>query len=53
MASARMWLSHVEIVTFDGLRSFVDRYLVTEEGMAEVFSKGGIANAYKQSFAKA
>lgn len=53
MASARMWLSHVEIVTFDGLRSFVDRYLVTEEGMAEVFPKEGMASAYRRSTAKA
>lgn len=51
MASARMWLSHVEIVTFDGLRSFVDRYLATEEGMAEVFPMEGIISAYKQAVA--
>jgi hypothetical protein len=49
LASARMWLSHVEIVTFDGLRLFVDRYLSTEEGMAEVFPKEGMASAYMRS----
>lgn len=53
MASARMWLSHVEIVTFDGLRSFVDRYLVTEEGMAKVFPTEGVARALERPFAKA
>ena len=52
MASARMWLSHVEIVTLDGLQSFVDRYFITEEGMAEVFPKEGMASAYKQSLPK-
>lgn len=51
MASARMRLSHVEIVTFDGLRSFVDQYLATEEGMAKVFPKKGIENAYERLFA--
>lgn len=40
-AKARMCLSHVEIVTFDGLRSFVDGHFVTEDGMMKVFPKGG------------
>lgn len=49
LASARMWLSHVEIVTYDGMRSFVEQYLMTEEGMAQVFPKDAIANAYKRA----
>jgi hypothetical protein len=49
LAGARMWLSHVEIVTFDGMRSFVERYLKTEEGIAGLFSKEGIREAYKRA----
>jgi hypothetical protein len=47
LAGARMWLSHVEIVTFDGMRSFVEKYLMTEEGMAQIFPNEGIVNAIK------
>ena len=50
-ASARIWLSHVEVVTFDGLQSFIDRYLVTEDAMAQLFPKEGMASAYRQAFA--
>ena len=49
LASARMWLSHVEIVTYDGMRSFVDQFLTTEEGMVQVFPKEGIASAYPRA----
>lgn len=37
LAGARMWLSHVEIVTFDGMQKFVEEYLKTEEGIAQIF----------------
>ena len=46
LASTRMWMSHVEIVTFDGMRSFVDKYLTTKDGMALLCPKEGVANAY-------
>jgi hypothetical protein len=49
-ASARMWLSHVEIVTYDGICSFVKQYLTTEEGMSLIFPNDGIVNAYKYEF---
>jgi len=49
LAKARMWLSHVEIVTYSGMRSFVEKYITTEEGMAQVFPKEGIASAYKRA----
>lgn len=49
LASARMWLSHVEIVTFDGLQSFISEHLKTEEGMSKVFPKQGILNAFQNS----
>ncbi|MDH4215343.1 MAG: hypothetical protein OEV23_00375 [Gallionella sp.] len=38
-AGATMQLSHVEIVTFDGMTAFVDKYLNSE--MAEIFPKEG------------
>lgn len=43
MAGATMQLSHVEIVTFDGMTAFVDKYLNSE--MAEIFPKEGMAEA--------
>ncbi|MFH1235843.1 MAG: hypothetical protein V1685_02805 [Parcubacteria group bacterium] len=49
LANIRMWLSHVEIVTFDGMRSFVEKYLMTEEGMAEIFHKDGMVNAHMRA----
>lgn len=46
LASARMWMSHLEIVTFNGMRSFVDKYLTTKDGMSLLCPKEGVANAY-------
>ncbi len=40
-AGATMQLSHVEIVTFDGMTAFVDQHLDSE--MTEIFPKEGIA----------
>lgn len=45
LASTRMWISHVEIVTFDGMRSFVEKYLTTKDGMSLLCPMDGIANA--------
>lgn len=50
LASARIWLSHVEIVTYDGMRAFVEQFLMTEDGMAQVFSNDGISSAYQRAF---
>ncbi len=49
LAKARMWLSHVEIVTYDGMRSFVEKYVTTEEGMTHIFPKEGITEAYRRA----
>lgn len=46
LASTRMSLSHVEIVTYDGIRSFVESYLMSEEGIAQIFPKDGIISAF-------
>jgi hypothetical protein len=48
LASAQLWLSHVEIVTYDGLQSFVEQFLVTADGMAKIFPKDAIADAWKR-----
>jgi hypothetical protein len=52
LASARLWLSHIEIVTFDGMRSFVEAHLKTEEGIANIFPKEALIDAYKPSVNK-
>lgn len=49
LASARLWISHLEIVTFDGLRSFVESHLMTTDGMQRVFPQEGIVDAYKRA----
>ena len=50
----RIWLylSHMEIVTFDGLKAFVEKYLQTEEGMEYIFPKDGIFEAFKKHMKK-
>lgn len=45
VANAHMSLSHVEIVTFDGMLSFVEEHLLTSDGMARIFSYEGIIDA--------
>jgi hypothetical protein len=45
LAGTRMWLSHVEIVTFDGMRSFVQRYFSSQEAVCQLFQKEGIIAA--------
>lgn len=51
LASARLWISHLEIVTLDGLRSFVESHLMTEDGMQKVFPPEGLVDAYKHATA--
>lgn len=52
LASARMWLSHVEIVTFDGMQSFIEGHLKTEEGIEILFPNKGIVEALDRSIKK-
>lgn len=49
LAGTRMWLSHVEIVTLNGMRSFVQRYLSSEEAVCQLFPKEGIIAALQRS----
>lgn len=46
LATTTMRLSHVEIVTVDGLKAFIKAYLSDESGMEKVFPKEGIRNAF-------
>lgn len=48
LAGTRMWISHIEIMTFDGLKAFVDSYLKTEDGISSFFSKEGISRAFER-----
>lgn len=49
MAGTRIWLSHVEIVTFDGMRSFIEQYLSSEESIRQFFPYEGIADELQGS----
>jgi len=49
IAGTRMWLSHVEIVTLDGMRSFVKRYLGSEEAIGQLFPSEGIIAAFQRA----
>ena len=44
-AGATMWLSHMEIVTFDGLKSFVEEHLSDGIAMQKIFPSEGILTA--------
>lgn len=46
IAWTRMWLSHVEIMTIDGLTTFVNTNLKSEDGISLLFSKDGILKAF-------
>ena len=48
-ASARLWISHLEIATLDGLRSFVESHLMTVDGMQKVFPIEGLLDAFKRA----
>lgn len=49
IASERIWLSHMEIVTFNGLRSFIEQYLKHKESMESIFPREGIKEAVERS----
>ena len=49
MAKTRMWISHIEIMTFNGLRSFLNSYIKTEEGMKEIFPQDGIMEEFEKA----
>lgn len=51
LASARLWVSHLDIVTLDGLRAFVESHLMRVDGMQKVFPPEGLADAYKRAIA--
>lgn len=51
LASARLWVSHLEIVTIDGLRSFVGSNLMTTDDMQRLFPPAGLADAYRRAVA--
>lgn len=40
-----LWLSHIEIVTFEGMKAFVETYLQSKEGMEKIFPQEGIMEA--------
>lgn len=45
-------LSHVELLTYDGLSKFISNYLVSNDGIEKVFHPIGIADAYQRSLHK-
>jgi len=45
ISGTRMWISHIEIMSFDGLYSFVDSHMKTKEGASVIFSTEGIIKA--------
>lgn len=49
LVSSWLSISHLEIVTMDGLRSFVERYLVSIEGIQTMFSQEGLSDAYRRA----
>lgn len=51
LTSARLWVSHLEIVTLDGLRSFVESHLMTADDMQKIFPQEGLVDAYKRATA--
>jgi hypothetical protein len=47
-----LWLSHIEIVTFEGMKAFVEKYLKTKKGVEEIFPREGIFEAYQSRMKK-
>lgn len=45
MAFTTLWVSHVEFVTFDGLRNFVSDFLTSEQAMEGICSREGLGEA--------
>lgn len=48
LAGTRMWISHIEIMTVEGLKAFIESHLKNEDGISEFFSKEGIARAIER-----
>jgi hypothetical protein len=44
-AGTTILISHLEIMTFDGLKAFVKSHLESDEGMWDLFSKEGLSGA--------
>ncbi len=49
IANAYLSLSHVEIVTFDGMLSFVKEHLINIGGMKKIFPEEGITDALNRA----
>ncbi len=47
-----LWLSHIEIVTFEGMKTFVEKYLKSKEGMEKIFPQEGIMEAHYRQIKK-
>ena len=45
IARTSLWISHIEIMTYDGIFSFIDDYLSDEKGMKKIFSEEVVGTA--------
>jgi hypothetical protein len=52
MAGTRMRISNIEIMTFNGLKKFVESNMSSEEGISKLFSKEGISKAIQRESEK-
>lgn len=52
LTGTRMWISHIELMTIDGLKSFVDSHMKTEAGITKLFSKEGISKTVEYELCK-
>lgn len=48
VAGTNLLISHIDIMTFDGLNDFVTKYMTTEEGIQLIFPKDGIPEAFER-----
>lgn len=48
MAGSSISISHVEIMTYDGLKDFEGNYLETENGITEIYSEEGIKESLER-----
>ncbi len=49
LASTNFFVSHIEIMTFDGLQNFVGNYMSIESNMESLFPQEGIIEAFKKN----
>jgi len=49
MAQTPMWISHMEIITIDGLLEFINKYLKSESGIKDIFPEKGLLNAIQRA----